>query len=215
MELEDPVEDAVDEPARLGGAVPLGQLERLVDGDLGRDLGAEEHLVGAQPEDVAVDGGHAVEPPVLGHLRDHLVDLGLVLPDAGDQVLGELDELVVAQEPPVDELADLGDGHAGVLLDLVEHLEGDFTASGASRHDQRASDSTPRRRLEPEQPPARLTAFFPLPPGLRPRCAELGPCAGSRSVHPSIRFHPQKESYAKNTRIGKGWRRKYQAITLF
>ena len=31
-----PVEDAVDEPARLRGAVPLGQLEGLVDGDLGR-----------------------------------------------------------------------------------------------------------------------------------------------------------------------------------
>ena len=30
----------------------------------------------------------------------------------------------------------LREGHAGVLLHLVQDLEGDFTASGSSRHDQ-------------------------------------------------------------------------------
>jgi len=32
------VEDAVDEPARLGGAVPLGELQGLVDGNLGGNV---------------------------------------------------------------------------------------------------------------------------------------------------------------------------------
>ena len=58
-----------------------------------------------------------------------------MFPDPGDQARGEFDELRLAQGPTVDELVDLGDGHAGVLLDLVQHLEGDFAASGASRHD--------------------------------------------------------------------------------
>ena len=110
---QEPVEDAVDEPARLGGAVPLGQLERLVDGDLGRHVGAEQHLVSPEPEDVAVDGGHPVEPPVLGHLGDQRVDPGLVLLDPRDQALGELDELLVAEEPALDEPADLRRGHPG------------------------------------------------------------------------------------------------------
>ena len=43
---------------------------------------AEEHLVGPEPQDVAVDGGHPVEPPVLGDLGDHRVDPGLMLLDA-------------------------------------------------------------------------------------------------------------------------------------
>ena len=48
--LQHSVENAVNESARLGGAIPLGQLKRLVDGNLGRYLGAEQHLVGAEAE---------------------------------------------------------------------------------------------------------------------------------------------------------------------
>src|SRR5262249_57862369 len=130
LSLEDPVEDAVDESARLGGGVPLGQLERLVEGDPRRYLGAVEHLVSPQPQDVAVDGRHAIEPPVLGDLGDHGIDPRLVLLDPGDQSLGELAELAIAQEPALDEPADFLEGNPGILLDLVEDLEGDFTASG-------------------------------------------------------------------------------------
>ena len=134
--MEDAVEDAVDEPARLGGAVPLGQFEGLVDGDPGRDLGAEHHLVGSQAKDVAVDGRHAVQPPVLGELGDQGVDPLLVLLHAGDQPFGELAELAIAQQPALDELADLLGSNPRVLLHLVENLKGDFTASGSSRHDR-------------------------------------------------------------------------------
>ena len=42
-------EDAVDEAGRVGAAVLLGQLDRLVDRDLGRDVLAVEHLVERRP----------------------------------------------------------------------------------------------------------------------------------------------------------------------
>ena len=89
------------------GAIALGQLERLVDRDLGGDVGAVEHLVCSQPEDVAVDRGHAVDSPVLGHLGDQRVDPALVRLDPGDQAPGELTELRVAKQPALDEPANL------------------------------------------------------------------------------------------------------------
>ena len=105
-----------------------------------------------------------------------------MLLDAGDQVLGELDELLVAQEPPVDELANLFGGDPGVLLDLVQHLEGDFTASGSSRHDQLASGSGPRRR----RIPARKSDF---PRAGRPRPCETGQTVSMpRSGRPALRL---------------------------
>src|ERR687891_904815 len=78
MLAQDPVQHAVDEPARLGRPELLGDLDGLVDGGLGRHLGLPEQLVHRHPEDVAVHHRHAVEVPVLGVLREELVDLALL-----------------------------------------------------------------------------------------------------------------------------------------
>src|SRR5437899_12957222 len=74
----DPVEDAVDESARLLRAELLGDLDRLVDRDLHRHLGCPEHLVDGRAENVAVYDRHAFEVPVLGVLPDDLVSSALV-----------------------------------------------------------------------------------------------------------------------------------------
>jgi len=108
----------------------------LVDRDLGGDLRAEEHLERPQPQDVAVDGGHPVEPPVLRRVGDQLIDFGTVRVDASDQALSELDQLSVAPESALDEPANLVGGKPGVLLGLVEHLERDLASSGSSSHDR-------------------------------------------------------------------------------
>ena len=66
LPLQHPVENTVDEPAGLSRAVSFGQFQSLVDGDLGGDLRTVEHLVCAEAQDVPIDGGHAVKPPVFG-----------------------------------------------------------------------------------------------------------------------------------------------------
>jgi hypothetical protein len=79
------VEDAVDEAGGLGGAVAFGEFEGFVDGDLDGDIVAVVHFVDAEAEDVAIDGGHAVEAPVFGDGGDAFVDLGEVGADALDE----------------------------------------------------------------------------------------------------------------------------------
>ncbi len=74
--LAKPVEDAVDERGRVGRAVAAGQLDGLVEGDVGRRVGRVQQFVGAQAEDVAIDGGHARQPPVLGGRGQPPVDVG-------------------------------------------------------------------------------------------------------------------------------------------
>jgi hypothetical protein len=76
--------------------------------------------------------------------------------DAVDQSFRKLAELAILQKAPFDETPNLDGGHPGILLDLVQDLEGNLTASGSSRHDQVASsrghtaiasnaDDTPKR----------------------------------------------------------------------
>jgi hypothetical protein len=137
--LKHSIEDAVNESARLRGAVPFGQLESLVDGDLCGHLGPKQHFIGSEAEDVAVDCRHPIESPVFGDLGDHRVNPRLMFFDAVDQPMSKLAEFVVFQEPPLDETANLIGRYRGILLDLVQDLESDFAASGTSRHDQVAS----------------------------------------------------------------------------
>src|SRR6516164_5991284 len=79
--LGDAAQQAVDEAAGILGRVQLGQLDRLADHDRTRDLGLPPELVGGQPEDGAVDRGHALERPVLRELAEQRVDVGVVLLD--------------------------------------------------------------------------------------------------------------------------------------
>src|SRR5262245_34872171 len=69
----DPVEEPVDEAGRLLGREPSRDLERLVDGDLRRDIYTPQELPDPRPKDVPIHDGHPIELPVLGEPRDHLV----------------------------------------------------------------------------------------------------------------------------------------------
>src|SRR5687767_7749721 len=69
-----PVEDAVDELAGLLRAELFRDLDGLVDDhELGR-VRLVEKLVDGHADDVAIDGGHARQAPVLGLSLDHVVD---------------------------------------------------------------------------------------------------------------------------------------------
>ena len=85
----DRAEDAVDEAGRVGAAVLLGDLDRLVDRDLGRDVVAVLDLVQRDPHHVALQRRDPVELPALawrGDLRVELLAVGL---DALGQLAGE------------------------------------------------------------------------------------------------------------------------------
>src|ERR1051326_2034647 len=123
----DAIENAVDEPARLRGAELLGDLDGLVDHDLGGRLRAPAHLVAGEPQDVAVDGRHPLEVPVLGEPRDDVVDLLLRRLRAAHELVRELARVVV-ERVPRPELRRLRPGVALPLeVQLVEELERDFT----------------------------------------------------------------------------------------
>src|SRR5215208_6719668 len=99
-------QDAVHEPARLGGGQQLGRLDRLVEDDRRRHLGTGGQLEGGQPEQVAVDQRHPLDRPVLGGVGDAGVQL---VPLPGD---------------PVDQLDGVGVGGAGLAVVAVagQHL---------------------------------------------------------------------------------------------
>ena len=59
-----------------------------------------------------------------------------MLLDAGRERLSKLAELSVCQKPALDESADLLQSDSRILLDLVQDLKCDFTASRSSRHHQ-------------------------------------------------------------------------------
>jgi hypothetical protein len=134
--LEHSVEDAIYKSTRLGSAVPLSQFECLINGDLRGDLRPEQHFVCAEAQNVAVDRGHSIQPPILSDFGDHCVKSRLMLADPAYQPLSELAEFVVLQKPALNESANLVGGCAGILFDLVQDLERDFTAAGSSRHIQ-------------------------------------------------------------------------------
>src|SRR5262245_1838441 len=130
----DAVEHTVDEAARLFRPELLGDLDRFVDGDLRWYVIGPQQLVDCQPEDVAIDHGHPLEIPVLGELRDHLVDLRLVRLGAAHEGVAEQVSLLV------DRMArpELGLVSAGVVLavqvELVQELERDLARLPAAAH---------------------------------------------------------------------------------
>ena len=76
LRLDELVENAVDELRAVGRAVAFGQLDGLVDRHAIGRVGVAD-FVGPQAEQVAVGGGHAVDRPVDGLVREQLVELCL------------------------------------------------------------------------------------------------------------------------------------------
>ena len=66
------------------GAEPLGQFDGLVDGHAVGRFGIQ-NFVGPQPQHVAIGGRHAVQAPIVGRLRQQLVEFRPIAAHAGHQ----------------------------------------------------------------------------------------------------------------------------------
>src|SRR5712664_693829 len=138
--MGDPIQHAVDEGGGFLGPEFLAQLDRLVQGDTHRDVGAAEDLVHRQPEDVAVHPRHALQLPVGAALLDDRVDLAALRLDAAHQLIGEapgdlVGVLEVREHAP--------DGVARVpaaQVELVKRLQGTFARFGPRSHSILPSD---------------------------------------------------------------------------
>lgn len=115
------VEDAVDESGRVGRAVAPRQLDRFIEGDVRRRLGRMQQLVGAEPQDVAIDGSHARQPPILRRLAQPAIDVGLIREDAIIQAETERHQRFIA-EAIADEAFEGGAVDALVEIALKEQL---------------------------------------------------------------------------------------------
>jgi hypothetical protein len=131
--LTQAIEDAVDESGRVRRAVAPRQLDGLIEGDVRRCFAGVQQFVGAQPQDVAIDGGHTRQPPVLGCLAQPAIDVGLVRQDAVIQAETERHQRFIA-EPITDEVFQGGAVDALVEIALKEQLQGHFTGTRASGH---------------------------------------------------------------------------------
>ena len=126
---DDVAEHAVDEGGRLVGGEVADQVERLGDGDGVGHVVDVQHLVGGQPQHVAVHRRHPVERPALGVGRDHLVEPGAVLGHAADQLDGVVVDLAVVRL-----LLERLDRRAVAHLGGVEEVEGPLAGLGAGAH---------------------------------------------------------------------------------
>ena len=72
--LVDLVEDAVDEFAGFKIAIFLGQLNRLINRDFGRDIRGVLQLIHPHAENIAINDRHALDLPIGGIFRDLVVN---------------------------------------------------------------------------------------------------------------------------------------------
>ena len=84
----DRAEDPVDEPGSVGAAVLLGDLDRLVDRDLGRHVGVLD-LIQRHPHHVEVERRQAVDRPALRVGLDLVVELFAEVVDALGDLAGQ------------------------------------------------------------------------------------------------------------------------------
>ena len=90
MTLEYSVENAVHEPPGLLGAKLFCKLDGFVQNDEFGNVGLEEELIHGEPQDVAIDWRHPLQPPVLGLLAYQLVDMLQMLQRTSYESLGIL-----------------------------------------------------------------------------------------------------------------------------
>src|SRR5229473_836197 len=85
----DAAQDAVDEAPGLVARESLGQLDRFIDGGLGRHPAVNGDLVDGDPKHDAVHFGHLVELPVVGGFTEDCVQFFSVGDDASHELAGE------------------------------------------------------------------------------------------------------------------------------
>src|SRR5208282_6624607 len=119
----DGVEDSVDELDGLGGGEAAGDLQRFVDDDGARGFGEAEEFGYAGAQDVAIDGCHALQAPVLGVALEELADLVVALHGDAEDVVGEVADAVleIAALSP-ESFLDVLDGLLAHVR-LEEHLQ--------------------------------------------------------------------------------------------
>jgi hypothetical protein len=130
------IQDAVQEVGALVVAEFLADLQGLVDDDREGDFRNEHQLVEAQPQQVAVDGRHAVDLPVLSVLGQGLVDLREVRVDPVHQAPGVVEGVPVEVLEGIVACEDLV-GLVARQVHGIEHLEGIFPPAATDPH-QRA-----------------------------------------------------------------------------
>lgn len=123
------VEDAVDEADALIGGEAAGEFDGFIDDDGSWGIGVD-HLVGGDPEDIAVDVGHAGDAPVLGVAVEEGVELLEMFEGAVGELIHELVPggaffVVVRVEGGVVGAGGVVEGKERVAhVPLVEDLEG-------------------------------------------------------------------------------------------
>src|SRR5712691_4763909 len=85
----DPTQDAVDEAAGFVAREGLGQLDRFIDGGLGRHAAIDGDLVDGYSQHDAVDLGHLVELPVVGRFAEDCIQFLSVGDDAAYELAGK------------------------------------------------------------------------------------------------------------------------------
>ena len=89
----DLVEDAVDKFAGIMIAVFLGQLDRFIDRNFGRDVTVEFQFIKPHAQDIAVNDRHAVKLPVRGILTQFLVNIRQMGINTQDDLGGKVTHL--------------------------------------------------------------------------------------------------------------------------
>src|SRR4029453_434335 len=156
----------------LLAAEPARDLDSLVQGHGGRDVGAADELEGGEAEEVQVDPRQARQPPVLRGARDQAVDALERRAHTVDQLAREGPRLgVLGRVEVLPEEAQAGRLRRSVVeqIDLVERLEGQLARGSTRSH--RQNFCTARRTctissavtaasypLLPASPPARASA---------------------------------------------------------
>src|SRR5262245_43329440 len=88
----DAIQNAVNELRGLLRAVSARDLDRFVDDDRAGSFGIEQQFLCRQPQDVPIDNGHPVQPPVFGMALNHGIDLFYMLNGLRHKSPGKLDD---------------------------------------------------------------------------------------------------------------------------
>src|SRR6516165_2035648 len=146
LELGEAGQQAVDEGGgRVGGQV-AGQQDGLADRHGVGHVGGPEQLVDTDAQDVPVHGGHPVQGPALGELRDQLVDPGRVVGHAADQVRSVGRDRRAGQRDALGE--QVKDRHPA-QFGLEQDVQGPLACLATSRHSRSPSRAKgARRRLD-------------------------------------------------------------------
>src|SRR5882762_9690542 len=110
----------------------LGEVHGFVQDDFRRRIGRSE-LVHSEAQDSAIDGGKALESPVLRVLHDDFVQHGNFFGSALEQAVGKLARNVSGFRAAPEFCFQLG-GLLMAHVPLEEHLHGKLARFGAERH---------------------------------------------------------------------------------